>query len=288
MKVGLIGSEQNVAMHLEYWSTVPTMDVEPVVIESQEDISLFHLVNDIDLVDLCVSEELIEGVLERINSQVAILVTEVHSNIDKYKDIVEENTLFRFSTSMMCTPELTSLQEQIKHKQLGRLGVHYVSLKSQPFLPVYRSFSHKEFSLLQWIVATFGAFKTLYAKNINNRYITTQIRLMDDSFIQLELARGFGKGELTIELTGVAGMLSYSEEDTTPIQLTMNNGEEQAFRPLGKPILHRQLQDAYHCFVQGEQGFSNVEEINKTIQVIDAINQSIEQDEPMTNNGGCQ
>ncbi|MFC4386649.1 hypothetical protein ACFOZ1_02390 [Gracilibacillus marinus] len=286
MKICLIGSEKNSKLHALYLQTLPGVEVETIVVETQQDIQSIHLATDIDFIDLCVEEEQLEDTLKKIGKGDKILLTEEISQSNFLKNTIMKNSMIRFSTKMMALPELKSLGEQVRQSKLGKLGVQTISLKSQQHVPVYQSFSYSEISLLHWVVATLGNFQSVYAMEQNQRYLTVQIRMEDGSYVHFECAREFGIDELSIELTGLEGMLSYHDREATPLRLTNNQGEESAFRPYGEPILKRQLADALYIQANGEP-FANIQEWMNTFELIDAISQSIVKGKQQFNRGRC-
>ncbi|MGN8646030.1 hypothetical protein ACTNEO_06345 [Gracilibacillus sp. HCP3S3_G5_1] len=291
-KVTLIGNEAEVNKHLPFWESIPEVQVEQAIISNDnlDSLPAFRSSHDqSELFDVCVSAELKPSILKRLRMDVPIiLVSPIASSLMETKDLLNylkrEQMLVRIVNPMMTSPELMNLHQTFSGDQLGHSGVNRISFQSER-LPSNGRFLQQEFELIGWIYQTFGDFKTIFAKEINNRFISIHIRHEDNSFTHLEFARGFGKEELNIEMTGSEGMLTYKSSEANPISIVKTNQSTRKVHPIGIPLIQRQLEDGYEVLTKNRDSFNNITEIMKAIEWVEAIESSLNQAAPVTKGG---
>ncbi len=293
MKVTLIGNESELNKHLSCWESIPEVRVEQSIVINEDNpdslpsFSSSH--EQSELVDVCVSTELKPVILKRLGRDTPItLVSPLASSINETKQLInfmkEEQMMVRIINPMLHSPELVNLNLKFTTQQLGNSGVHRISFKSET-LPSNGRFLEQEVHLIGWIYHTLGDFKAIFAKQIDNRYMTIHIRHEDSSFTQLELARGFGKEELNIELAGSEGMLTHKSNETNPICVVKTDKSKQEIHPIGTPLIQRQLEDVYDVLTKDRHSFNNITEVTRAIDFREAIEASLNRSIPVTKGG---
>ncbi|SFL69129.1 Predicted dehydrogenase [Gracilibacillus orientalis] len=290
MKVTLIGNESELSKHLSFWESIPAVQVEQSIVVNEDNLdSLPSFSYQSELIDVCASTEWKPFILKRLGRKIPIIVeSPIASSIRETKHLLnfikEEQMMIRIVNPLMTSPEWMNLNQRFTTHQLGNSGVNRISSKSE-VVPGDDRFLEQELHVIDWIYRTFGDFNTIFAKKVDSRYMTVHIRHKDNSFTHLELARGFGKEELNIELAGSKGMLTHKSNETNPISIAKIDMSKRKVNPIGTSLIQRQLEDVHHILTKDHHSFNNITEVTETIDFIEAIESSFNQAIPVTKGG---
>lgn len=177
-------------------------------------------------------------------------------------------------------PERMQAQTEVQKGALGNPGVQRISVRKKSS----NAFERLAIGQFEWISETFGAVKRVMAKQVRKdlsdngsiEYYSISLRLVNDSFVHLDLCLIDSEEMQSFELTGNKGMLSFHSENASPIRVfhtgELNDSRENVNRELSYLALA----------ISKEQNMSyQSESILHALRILEATKESVRLSQPI-------
>lgn len=295
----MAGNEKSSIEHLKAWSRIENVEV----IASDKD-RVIEFVRDIKssqfpIIDLCMPVSNLADMIRELYRDGLHIFCELPSITTQekaraiFKESKNKNVSFSVENTLRFSPEFADARNQVKNGNIGKPGVIRLSISGSHPGGEADIYSELGIPLFDWLLWSFGDVDRIMAKHIKKQdqngapieYAVVTLRMADHTFAHVELTWAKKKSEISFELTGDKGMISYNSKDMNPIDIQLNNGEDINLDPdhtLAKSKLQRQLEFVAKLEETQNQDMFTAEHVVKVIQIKDAAKQSANTDQPVS------